>query len=117
VERLQSLGLTGARARTVRDFARAYSEERVRLDPGASLEEVVGPLEALPGVGPWTAQMIALRAAGQRDAFAPGDLGLRRAVGRLTGVDGPVDAAEVERVAEAWRPDRALAAMHLWMSR
>lgn len=117
VDRLQSLGLTGARARTIRDVARAYSEERVRLDPGVELDELIASLEALPGIGPWTAQMIALRAAGQPDAFASGDLGLRRAVGRLAGLEGPADAAEVERVAEAWRPHRALASMYLWMSR
>jgi AraC family transcriptional regulator, regulatory protein of adaptative response / DNA-3-methyladenine glycosylase II len=76
----------------------------------------VATLEALPGIGPWTAQMIALRCCGQVDAFPSGDLGLRRAVGRLVGDAEAVSESEVLRVAEAWRPNRALAAMHLWMA-
>jgi AraC family transcriptional regulator of adaptative response / DNA-3-methyladenine glycosylase II len=59
--------------------------------------------------------MVALRAAAHPDAFPAGDLGLRRAAARLTGCD-IIGARDVEAMAEAWRPHRALAAMHLWAS-
>jgi 3-methyladenine DNA glycosylase/8-oxoguanine DNA glycosylase len=73
----------------------------------------VGDLEAIPGVGPWTAQYIAMRACAQPDAFPSGDLGLRRAAGNGA---GPISPAELETRAEAWRPWRAYAAMHLWIT-
>ena len=67
---------------------------------------------ALPGLGDWTAQYLALR-LGEADAFPAGDLGLRKAL-----ANGTVPtAAEVEPRAEAWRPWRAQAAIHLWAMR
>lgn len=116
VERLRRIGLPEARARAIRDFARAYATERIHLDSAASFPATIEALEALPGIGPWTAHLIALRACGQPDAFPSGDLGLRRVAGRLTGSSDPLPAPAVEAMAEAWRPHRALAAMHLWMA-
>ncbi|MCA9850546.1 MAG: DNA-3-methyladenine glycosylase 2 family protein [Dehalococcoidia bacterium] len=116
VERLRAIGMPEARARALREFARAYVDGRVRLDPATPLDEATQALEALPGVGPWTAQLIALRAMGLRDAFPAGDLGLRRNAARWVGEDAPLDGARLEAMAEAWRPHRALAALHLWFS-
>ena len=116
VERLRRIGLPEARARAIRDFARAYADERIHLDSAVPFLDTIEALEALPGIGPWTAHLIALRACGQPDAFPSGDLGLRRIAGRLTGSSGPLPAPAVETMAEAWRPHRALAAMHLWMA-
>jgi len=113
---LRGIGMPGARAEALREFARAYLEERVRLDAAVPLDEATEALQALSGVGPWTAHMIAYRAMGQRDAFAAGDLGLRRNAARLLGEPAPLDAAALERLAEGWRPHRALAALHLWMA-
>jgi len=62
---------------------------------------------ALPGVGPWTANLVAMRALGAPDAFPAGDLGVLRALGTKA-------AQDAEARAEAWRPWRAYAAMHLW---
>src|SRR5690606_8837775 len=101
-EEIRSIGLPGARARAIREFALAYVEERVHLDAAAPLEEATQALEALPGVGPWTAQMIALRAIGHRDAFAAGDLGLRRNAARLLGGTDDLDAPALEELAERW---------------
>jgi AraC family transcriptional regulator of adaptative response / DNA-3-methyladenine glycosylase II len=113
--RLAALGMPAARAATIVSFAKAYASEEVSLEPSTSLDRLVGQLEALPGVGSWTAQCIALRAAGHADAFPAQDLGLRRAASRL--LDRPsISAAELEGRAEAWRPNRGLAAMHLWAS-
>jgi len=115
VEVLHGIGIPGARAHALREFARAYVDERIRLDSAVPLEEASAALEALPGVGPWTAQMIAYRALGQRDAFPAGDLGLRRNAAHLLGESRPLDTSALEHLAEGWRPHRALAALHLWI--
>jgi AraC family transcriptional regulator, regulatory protein of adaptative response / DNA-3-methyladenine glycosylase II len=112
---LDGIGLTRARIRAIRGFAAAVAEERVRLDPSAPLDELVGSITAVPGVGPWTAHYIALR-IGEPDALPASDLGLRRA---LAGVSAPAvlpSADELTARADAWRPWRALAAVHLWSS-
>jgi AraC family transcriptional regulator of adaptative response / DNA-3-methyladenine glycosylase II len=64
---------------------------------------------ALPGIGPWTASYVAMRALRDADAFPEGDLALRKAAGGIT-------AAALRARAEAWRPWRAYAAQHLWAS-
>jgi AraC family transcriptional regulator of adaptative response / DNA-3-methyladenine glycosylase II len=66
-------------------------------------------LRALPGIGPWTAEYIAMRALGEPDAFPTGDLVLRRMAGDLT-------SRELERRSEPWRPWRAYAVMLLWQA-
>jgi AraC family transcriptional regulator of adaptative response / DNA-3-methyladenine glycosylase II len=104
---LAAIGLTRMRARTLRGLARAVADGTVSLDRGADPEAVRAALLALPGIGPWSAEYIAMRALGWPDAFPAGDLGLRRALGGITS-----DACE--RRAERWRPWRAYAAAHLW---
>jgi AraC family transcriptional regulator, regulatory protein of adaptative response / DNA-3-methyladenine glycosylase II len=103
---LGGLGLPPARAEAVRAFAHAVAEDDIRLDGSASLEELVASVTAIPGLGDWTANYIALR-LGERDAFPANDLGLRRALA------GYADGKPVE-LAERWRPWRALAATQLW---
>ncbi len=102
------LGLTTGRARALQGFARAVADGRLPLDRGSSLDELVEGIAALPGLGPWTAQYIALR-LGEPDAFPATDLGVRRAMG----VPG---AREAEVAARPWRPWRAHAAAHLWLA-
>ena len=97
---LDGLGMPRARRRTVRAFARAVANDALRLDGSVGLDELVGSLTAIEGLGPWTANTLALR-LGEPDAFPASDLGLRRAL------DAPT-------VADRWGPWRALAAMHLW---
>jgi AraC family transcriptional regulator of adaptative response / DNA-3-methyladenine glycosylase II len=108
---LGAIGLTRARARTLHGLAAAVAGGLVALDPvlgAVDLAAVRQALLALPGIGPWTADYIALRALGAPDAFPSGDLGIRKAL-------GGVSAAEAERRAERWRPFRAYAAAHLWL--
>lgn len=113
VARLSSIGMPTIRAATVKALATVYTSEAISLEPTSKLDELTERLQAIPGVGPWTAQCIALRAVGHPDAFPSDDLGLRRAAGR----DGKMlDSAELLELAEAWRPFRGLAAMHLWAS-
>jgi AraC family transcriptional regulator of adaptative response / DNA-3-methyladenine glycosylase II len=106
-DRLARIGMPGARARTLLAVARAVLSGELDLRRGADPEQVRDRLLALPGVGPWTANLVAMRALGAPDAFPAGDLGVLRALGVKT-------AREAESRAEAWRPWRAYAAMHLW---
>jgi AraC family transcriptional regulator, regulatory protein of adaptative response / DNA-3-methyladenine glycosylase II len=103
---LERIGLTRARAASIRSVARSAQMLRDRPE---SLEGLVDRLCTLPGVGPWTANYLAMRAFGEADAFPAGDLGLRKA-------SGDPSTAELERRSAAWRPWRAYAAMHLWSS-
>jgi AraC family transcriptional regulator of adaptative response / DNA-3-methyladenine glycosylase II len=109
---LGSIGLTGARAAALTNLAGAVTHGDVVLDGARGLDETVASLTALDGIGPWTAQCIAMRACGERDAFPAGDLGLRRAASEAGGA--LVAPGELAERAEGWRPWRAYAAAHLW---
>jgi 3-methyladenine DNA glycosylase/8-oxoguanine DNA glycosylase len=87
------------------------ADERL-FEVGTTLEAAAARLTALPGVGEWTAQYIALRALREPDAFPHGDLALVRALSRLEG--RKADSESLLERAEAWRPWRAYAAQHLW---
>ncbi len=110
---LDGLGLTLGRAATLRALARAVADGQLQLEPGAPSDETQAALCAIPGIGPWTAAYVALRALGDPDAFPAADLGLRRALAE-GGALPPL--AEVERRAEAWRPWRGYAVFALWNS-
>ena len=103
---LGDLGLTGARARSIRALAAAVADGTIVLEPTPDPAPVLEGLTALPGIGPWTAAYVAMRALREPDAFPEGDLGLRRAL--------DLDAGALRARAEAWRPWRAYAAMLLW---
>jgi AraC family transcriptional regulator of adaptative response / DNA-3-methyladenine glycosylase II len=109
LEDLTGLGLTRARAATVHALARAVAGGELRLDGVGALEPVLERLMALPGIGPWTAQVVAMRALRWPDAFPAGDLGLKKGAAGLS-------AAGLAERAAAWRPWRAYAVMHLWTS-
>jgi AraC family transcriptional regulator of adaptative response / DNA-3-methyladenine glycosylase II len=103
---LDGLGLTTRRAAAVRGFAAAVQAGQLDLNAPRGLDDFVARAVALPGIGPWTAQYVAMRACGEPDGFPAADLGLRQAA---PGVTLPVRS-------EAWRPWRAYAALHLWAS-
>jgi AraC family transcriptional regulator, regulatory protein of adaptative response / DNA-3-methyladenine glycosylase II len=105
---LEGLGLTSARIGTLRVLAGAV---RDGLDLSGPAEDVIGALTALPGIGTWTAQYVALRALGEPDAFLAADLVLRRVA---SSTDAPLSARALEARADAWRPWRGYAALHLW---
>lgn len=110
---LTVIGLPRARAATIRALASAVKRGALTFDAAGGLDDLVTRLCAIPGVGQWTAHYIAMRACGEPDAFPASDLGLRRALGNGR---GPLSAAQVAELAEAWRPWRAYAAMYLWNS-
>jgi AraC family transcriptional regulator of adaptative response / DNA-3-methyladenine glycosylase II len=109
---LTKIGLTRARAETLRGLARAMAGDPHLLRPFETLEATVAKLEALPGIGPWTAHYIAMRALREPDAFPASDLGLLRAMATPEGRPTP---AQLLARAEAWRPWRAYAAIRLWL--
>ncbi|NWN51045.1 DNA-3-methyladenine glycosylase 2 family protein [Pseudomonas sp. MAFF 301514] len=111
---LATLGMPKARGRTLSGVAQALLDDPGLFEPKACLKEGVARLVALPGIGDWTAQYIAMRQMREADAFASGDIGLINALAALEG--GPVSARQLLARAEAWRPLRAYAAQHLWTS-
>jgi AraC family transcriptional regulator of adaptative response / DNA-3-methyladenine glycosylase II len=104
---LTALGVTGARARSMLALAEAVATGHLRLEAGAPPEATMATLVALPGVGPWTAHYVALRALRWPDAFPKEDVVLRRRLGGVT-------AAQAEARSQAWRPWRSYATLHLW---
>jgi AraC family transcriptional regulator of adaptative response / DNA-3-methyladenine glycosylase II len=108
---LDKIGMPGARVRAVVALAHGVAEGRLRLDPETDPDEARRRLCALPGVGEWTADYVAMRALRQPDAFPKGDLGLRKAAAP----EGEtVTANALEARAVTWRPWRSYAALLLW---
>lgn len=101
-------GMPAVRARAIAELAKAVRDGRVRLDGALPLDETCQALCALPGIGDWTAQLIALRALGEPDAFPSADLGLCHALS--------LTPRQLLARAEAWRPWRAYAAAAIWLS-
>jgi len=108
---LVSIGVTRARADAIRGVAAAFAAGRFPTASAVDLDETVRSLAALPGVGLWTAHYIAMRAFREPDALPHGDLVLCR---RASTDGAPLRPVDLERRAEAWRPFRAYAALHLW---
>ena len=104
---IAAIGLPLARATTIHRLAREIATGAMRIEPESDVHALTRQLMALPGVGPWTAEYIVMRAVHWPDAFPASDLVLRRAASDLT-------SAQLMRESENWRPWRAYAAMHLW---
>jgi AraC family transcriptional regulator of adaptative response / DNA-3-methyladenine glycosylase II len=109
---LEALGITRARASTIRALARAVLDGRVHFRSEQTLSGFARDLVALPGIGAWTAHYIAMRALAQPDAFPAADLILRRVAGGGTALT----TRALESMSDAWRPWRAYAVMLLWRS-
>jgi AraC family transcriptional regulator of adaptative response / DNA-3-methyladenine glycosylase II len=111
---LAALGMPGARAKAASALAQIIADDPQIFSRGASLDDAIAKLRALPGIGEWTAQYIAMRELREPDAFPAADVGLLRA---LATPDGRRPSpAELLVRAERWRPWRAYAALHLWAS-
>ncbi|MFI2345929.1 AlkA N-terminal domain-containing protein [Streptomyces sp. NPDC019443] len=107
----ETLALPRSRRTTLTTLVGALAEGSLQLGLDSDWEKARAQLIALPGFGPWTVEVIAMRALGDPDAFLPGDLGMRRAAADLGLPSTP--AALTERAA-AWRPWRAYAVQYLW---
>jgi AraC family transcriptional regulator of adaptative response / DNA-3-methyladenine glycosylase II len=99
------------RGEALRSLARLVAVEGVRFDAGTDASAALAALLDIPGVGPWTASYVAMRALGDPDAFLPGDVGVRHALQRL---GHPAEGPQATALAEPWRPWRSYAVMHLW---
>jgi AraC family transcriptional regulator of adaptative response / DNA-3-methyladenine glycosylase II len=108
-DRLGRLGIVRQRVAALQALAREVAAGRIALHPGAPLLPTLEALRALPGIGEWTLQLIAMRVLAWPDAFAATDIGVLKALGTR-------DANEALARAEAWRPWRAYAVMGLWQS-
>jgi AraC family transcriptional regulator, regulatory protein of adaptative response / DNA-3-methyladenine glycosylase II len=107
VEEIASLGIIQTRARSIIALAQEMESGRLKLEAGASPDATIEQLVALPGIGPWTAQYIAMRALRSPDAFPKEDIAVRKALGGVTG-------ARAEELSQPWRPWRSYATLHLW---
>ena len=110
---LADLGVPGSRRRALAGLAASLNAGDLVLDPGADRERTRRALLDLPGIGPWTAAYVLMRAVGDPDTFLPTDVGVRDALTGLGADPTPRAAAEL---AERWRPWRSYALMHLWGS-
>ena len=107
----ESLPIPRARGRALVALCHALAAGDVRLDRGADRGAVREMLLAIPGIGPWTADYIALRALGHPDVFLPTDIGIRDALRRLGR-----DPADGPGLAAGWSPWRSYAQLHLWQT-
>jgi AraC family transcriptional regulator of adaptative response / DNA-3-methyladenine glycosylase II len=111
-----TLPMPRARAAALTGLAAALASGDLSLDPGAERDRAEAQLLALPGIGPWTAGYIRMRALSDPDAFLPGDVGVVEALGRLGAVPAVRSRAvkAAAELAESWRPWRSYAVQHLW---
>lgn len=101
------LGIVGARAHSIISLAKACLDGSVKLDRSLPVDQVIAQLTALSGIGPWTAQYIAMRALRWPDAFPKEDIAARKNLGGLS-------AAQAEAISQPWRPWRSYALLHIW---
>jgi DNA-3-methyladenine glycosylase II len=111
-------GLSHAKVGFLRSLAEHVLDGRLELERLHELsdERVTEELTAVKGIGPWSADMFLMFHLERPDVVAVGDLGIRRAIERAYGLDGLPGAAQVEQIAEPWRPYRTLACRYLWRS-
>ncbi len=110
---LRTIGLTNAKAATLHGVSVAVASGAIDLESlrGAPTDEAEATLIALPGIGPWTAHYVRMRALGDKDAFPAADLGVLKAMANAS-----IGKRDILARAEAWRPWRAYATLHLWES-
>jgi DNA-3-methyladenine glycosylase II len=111
-----AVGLSRAKAATLYSLAERVVSGRLDLERLRELpdEDVIERLDAVKGIGTWTADMFLMFSLHRPDVLPVGDIGIRRAVERAYELPGPPAPAELERIAEPWRPYRTLACMYLW---
>lgn len=107
VNDIAELGIISARAKCIIALAEAYSTGNLILDGGMNPELAMQKLEQLPGIGPWTAHYIAMRALRWPDAFVKEDIVVRKNLGGIS-------AKQAEQLSQAWRPWCSYATLHIW---
>ena len=117
-EAIRGVGLSRPKVAYILDLAGRVEDGSLPLDSFAELSdgEVIAELTAVKGLGRWTAEMFLMFHLGRPDVLPVGDVGIQRAVKIAYGLDAHPKADELERIAEAWRPQRTLACLYLWRS-
>ena len=115
---IRAAGLSRPKIAYLRSLAEHVLSGELELDRLGELsdEEVTRDVTAVKGLGRWTADMFLIFHLGRPDVLPVGDLGVRRAVERLYGLETLPSAEELERLGERWRPYRSLASLYLWHS-
>lgn len=111
---LSGLGITGSRIKAIGHLASTLKNDPLFFQHPTNLPDFITHMRTLPGIGPWTANYVAMRAMGESDAFPSADLVLQKKL-QKKGEQRPT-AKYLEKISEDWRPWRAYAAMHLWAS-
>ena len=111
---LSGMGLTERRKTTLRNFSRAVTDGTIDLESSQDLDEMEKQWCTLPGIGPWTAQVAAMRVLGHDDAMPSSDLGVLRSMNRLTNQD--FNPKHLKNQSRIWSPFRSWAAQHLWQA-
>lgn len=117
-EDLRAAGLSYRKAEYLRDLAQHVVDGRLELDRFGEMsdDEVIAELTAVKGLGVWTAHMFLMFHLRRPDVLPIGDLGIRRAVQGLYGLEELPDTDQIISIAEPWRPHRTLACLYLWRS-
>ena len=115
---IRAAGLSRAKVAYLRDLAEHVEDRELDLEllPELSDEEISEQLTAIKGLGQWTVDMFLIFHLGRPDVLPVGDLGIRRAVQVGLGLADLPKPAELEAIAEPWRPYRSLACLYLWNS-
>jgi DNA-3-methyladenine glycosylase II len=113
---MRSAGLSGAKARAIRNFSEHVMKGELKLKDFKNLDDVsvTAELTKVKGIGPWTAEMILMFSLGRTDVFSAGDLGLMKGLKELYGLRKLPDKKKVEKLSKAWSPYRTYAARVLW---
>jgi DNA-3-methyladenine glycosylase II len=116
VETLRGVGLSGAKAASIRDLSEKVESGTVQLDKVARLPdaEIVSQLSLVRGIGRWTAEMFLIFQLGRLDVWPVDDLGVRKGYARLYGYDVPPTPKELEALGDRFRPYRSVAAWYCW---
>jgi DNA-3-methyladenine glycosylase II len=117
-EQLRAVGLSNAKAAYLRDLAEHIVDGELPVERLAEMSdaEVYQVLTAIKGLGRWTVDMFLMFHLGRPDILPVGDLGIRKAIQANYGLQELPKAAEMEQLADAWRPHRTLASLYLWES-
>ncbi len=116
--RMRTLGLSTQKTAYIRDLARHTRDQRLVFEelPALSDEAVIERVTQVKGIGVWTAHMFLIFALRRHDVLPTGDLGIRNAIRRAYGLSELPTPAEMERMAECWRPYCSVASWYLWRS-
>ena len=116
--KLRKTGLSGPKIKYIKELSEAIEAKKLKMRSLSRLkdEEVIEQLTQIKGIGRWTAEMFLIFSLGRMDVLPVGDLGLRKGVQRYNSADELPNEAEVEKLAERWRPYRTVATWYLWKS-